>query len=37
MARRANAADTETFQVETTGVILVKAGNAPAKRVIVVR
>ena len=37
MARRANAADIETFQVETTGVILVKAGNAPAKRVIVVR
>ena len=37
MARRANAADTETFAVETTGVILVKAGNAPAKRVIVVR
>ena len=37
MARRANAADSETFTVETTGVVLVKAGNAPAKRVVLVR
>ena len=37
MARRANASDSETFTLNMTGVILVKAGNAPAKRVVLVR
>ena len=37
MARRANAAETETFTLDVTGVVLVKAGNAPAKRVLLVR
>ena len=37
MASRANAADTETFTLNMTGVVLVKAGNAPAKRVVLVR
>ena len=37
MARRANASDSEIFAVETTGVLLIKAGDAPAKRVVVVR
>ena len=37
MANRANAADTETFTLNMTGVVLVKAGNAPAKRVVLVR
>jgi hypothetical protein len=35
--RRANAADIENFTVETSGVFLVKAGNAPAKRIVVIR
>jgi hypothetical protein len=30
-------ADTETFTLNMTGVVLVKAGNAPAKRVVLVR
>ena len=35
--RRANAAEIENFTVETSGVFLVKAGNAPAKRIVVIR
>ena len=34
---QANAAETVEFTMNTTGVFLVKAGNAPAKRVVVVR
>ncbi len=37
IARQSNAADAIEFRMATTGVYLVKVGNAPAKRVIVVR
>ena len=37
MERRANAADMENFTVETSGVFLIKAGDAPAKRIVVIR
>ena len=35
--QQAKAAETEEFTVQSTGVYLVKVGNAPAKRVVVVR
>ena len=34
---QANATETVVFKMNTTGVYLVKVGNAPAKRVVVVR
>ena len=37
VTREANATENVEFRMSSTGVYLVKVGNAPAKRVLVVR